>query len=688
MTFKTTVLLMLMLTLLPVISAKEAALITIDPNKITGQVNPLVFGHNIVAANWPGKGQLKVYGRHGNGLWNPTLNVPVSEAVVLSKEMGMPILRYPGGCMTHVYDWKKTVGPLNERPDYTFGLMEFLSFCKAVGAEAQICVSAYTGEPQDAADLVEFLNAPAIKKLPWALKRAAWGHPEPYNVRFFEMGNESYHGNHGDYTGLPFKILTAEQYSNWFNTTVKIMKKISPDIKTGAVIFNNAPEWDAVVMSRTKDNADFMIDHFYAVGFADWNDEGDIVKKENYLMRSCMASSMRLQCWLDSINESIETHTGKKIPLAVSEYNASILNKGKPVPYRYTLGTALFCADSVRIFLEKKNNILLANYFSYFNGFWGTIHGSTDPDKQMDLEAWERNPAFHLFKLWRNHFGTKLNAITVKSPVKEFEGGYHTPPCHECATISKTDKPVPHLFRVTSPEKTTKQFAWNTEANGNIVLKLTGMTGSAYPQVGEFNASPGHTYRLSYEGKIADGEKGMGAVLGMGLVDSRGWNKTGSAVSAEGLAKAFEWTTIQSVPLITAPECKKILILFRLRCGKDPVTAKALIRNIKLEEIPNVLPPYPLITATSSISSDNKTVYLIVFNKDLKDSIKTEIKIKYFPAKTAKIWTVSGPPTGTNTNGRKDVGLKIDGGIIPVTADGFNYDFPPCSMNAIEIYRK
>ena len=681
-------LLTLISTLLPATSAQDAS-ITIFPNKIKGKVNPLIFGHNIVAANWPRKGDLKVYGKTGNGLWNPKLKLPVSEVVTLSKAMGIPVLRYPGGCMTHVFDWKKAVGPAVNRPNYTFGLMEFLSFCKSIGAEAQICVSAYTGGPQDAADLVEFLNAPATARYPWALRRAAWGHPAPYNIRFFEMGNESYHGNHGYYTGQPFKILTAEQYSKWFNITVKMMKKVSPDIKTGAVINSNDPEWDALVMSNTKDNADFMIDHFYAVGFADWKDEGKIVKNSDYLMRSCMASAPRLQHWLKSINKTIKIHTGKKIPLVVSEYNASILNKKNPVSYRYSLGAALFCADSVRIFLQPENNVLLANYFSYFNGFWGTIHGSTNPNKKIKLEEWEKNPAFHLFKLWHTHFGKDLNAITVVSPEKEFEGGYHTPPCRKFSTEIKIIKPILHSFRINTTEKDAKQFAWYTKPNGNIILELFKMTNSAYPPIGEFYAKPGHTYRLSYEGKIINGPKEMEAILGMGLVDSRGWDKTGSAVSADGLAKSFKWKRIYSVPLITAPGCQKVSIIFRLRCGKNPVTAQALIRNIKLEEIPNSFPPYSLITAISSVSVDRKTVYLMVFNKDLKKSINTEIKIKDFSAKTAKIWTVTGPPTGTNTSGRKEVGLKARGDIIPnLKKSGFTYKFPPCSMNAIEIYNK
>lgn len=666
------------------IIAGETASIAIYPDKITGTVNPLVFGHNLVAAGWPGKGHPKTYGQTGNGLWNPKLKSPVEEAVALSKEMGISILRYPGGCMTHNFKWKETIGAPAQRPEFTFGLMEFLSFCRTVGAEPQICVSEYADSPQDAADLVEFLNAPAAPGHQWALKRAELGHHEPYNVRFFEMGNESYHGNHGDYIGIPIVTLSPEQYSEWFNTATALMKQRSPGIKTGAVLNFHDHAWNAIVISRVKNNADFMIDHFYACGFTDWKDEGIMVRNSGYLMRSCMASAVQLQAWLDELKKIIRTHAGRDIPLAVSEYNASILNKTVPVPYRYSLGAALFSADSVRIFLQPENHVLLANYWSYFNGFWGTVHGPSDPEQK--LAEWEKNPAFHLFQLWSKHFGTNLNAITVNSPEKEFEGGYLTPPCRNVSATQST-APVPQQFTITVPDKQQKGVAWHTGTDG-ITLELNNFTGSDYPELGSFEAKPGRTYRLGYEGKMVDGAKGISAILGLGLVDSRGWPQTGSAVSAEGLDKAVDWKRI-SGQMITIPGCRKMLIILRLRGGKQPVTATAMIRDIKIEELPESLPPYPVITAASSVSADRKTVYLIVFNKDLEHPVKTVIEVKDNSAASAGIWTVSGPATGTNTGGAKDVGLKVDGAVIAgLTPSGFVYEFPPCSMSAIEIQRK
>lgn len=111
---------------------------------------------------------------------------------------GLGVLRY-GGSMVNApeYRWKKMIGDRDRRPQYKgwwhpnstngFGIEDFVQFCRAAGFE---CVFAINDEetPEDAADLVEYLNGPAASE--WGKRRAANGHPEPYGVRYIEIGNE------------------------------------------------------------------------------------------------------------------------------------------------------------------------------------------------------------------------------------------------------------------------------------------------------------------------------------------------------------------------------------------------------------------------------------------------------------------------------------------------------------------
>jgi alpha-N-arabinofuranosidase len=113
----------------------------------------------------------------------------------------MPNIRWPGGCFADAYHWGNGVGPRAQRPRMrndtwgqietnAFGTHEFLDFCAQVGAEPVICGNLGSGTVQEMRDWVEYLNAPTGTIL--ANERAANGHPEPFGVRYWGVGNESW----------------------------------------------------------------------------------------------------------------------------------------------------------------------------------------------------------------------------------------------------------------------------------------------------------------------------------------------------------------------------------------------------------------------------------------------------------------------------------------------------------------
>lgn len=131
------------------------------------------------------------------------------EFKTLYKQAGFGSIRYPGGSISNLFNWKTTLGPLEQRKkqvhafynngsqkgiDPNFGLEEIADFADEVDSEIVYVYSMARGNAQDASDLIEFLNAQVGTNpnggTDWAAVRAAYGHPEPYNVRFFEIGNE------------------------------------------------------------------------------------------------------------------------------------------------------------------------------------------------------------------------------------------------------------------------------------------------------------------------------------------------------------------------------------------------------------------------------------------------------------------------------------------------------------------
>ena len=151
--------------------------------------------------------ELKVQGQ-GN-LWADTTFVLMPDdnvrrlggvdVVHLVKDLHPPIIRWggsiidPGG-----YPWKNGVGDRDARTPFRneiwgridpndVGIDEFCQFCEAVGAQPLICVSLGDGAP-NAGDLVQYCNGDATTT--WGAKRAANGHPAPYGVHYWQVGNE------------------------------------------------------------------------------------------------------------------------------------------------------------------------------------------------------------------------------------------------------------------------------------------------------------------------------------------------------------------------------------------------------------------------------------------------------------------------------------------------------------------
>jgi len=118
-----------------------------------------------------------------------------------------PCIRWPGGYYSELYRWKDGIGPQHERGAFpveawndrdvnSFGIDEFMTLCNRLNAEPIIVINTghrYSTSPQtqyieEAKHWLEYCNGPATST--WGAVRTANGHPEPYNVKYWEMGNE------------------------------------------------------------------------------------------------------------------------------------------------------------------------------------------------------------------------------------------------------------------------------------------------------------------------------------------------------------------------------------------------------------------------------------------------------------------------------------------------------------------
>ena len=186
----------------------------------------------------------------------------------LVKELGVPVIRYPGGNFVSCYDWHDGIGPKEQRPrrmDYAwatietneFGIDEFCQWAEKVGIEPMIAVNLGTGSIKDAGDLVEYCNHPGGTY--WSDLRAQNGHPEPYNIKYWCLGNEmegSWQAGH----------LSAEDYTKKALEAAKIMRWVDPSIKLVACgsSYEMLPtylEWDRVMLTELYEQVDYISTH-------------------------------------------------------------------------------------------------------------------------------------------------------------------------------------------------------------------------------------------------------------------------------------------------------------------------------------------------------------------------------------------------------------------------------------------
>ncbi|MCQ2197503.1 MAG: alpha-L-arabinofuranosidase [Bacteroidaceae bacterium] len=180
------------------------------------------------------------------------------------KQLHPTCMRWPGGGYVAQYDWRWGVGPQEKRRrwdhwmwmDYDqncFGTDEFLRFCREVNSEPVLVVSVAFERPdsefdeimENALNWLRYCNEPATGE--WGAKRAANGHPEPYNVKYWEIDNEMWE-------------MGIEKYENCVRRYSEAMRKIDPSIK---IIACGGFQEDADFIARSGNYFDYLSLHHY-----------------------------------------------------------------------------------------------------------------------------------------------------------------------------------------------------------------------------------------------------------------------------------------------------------------------------------------------------------------------------------------------------------------------------------------
>jgi alpha-L-arabinofuranosidase len=278
-----------------------------------------------------------------------------------AKNLRIPILRWPGGNFVSGYHWTDGIGPREKRPrkldlawsteeSNRFGTDEFIEYCRMLETEPYICVNMGTGTIDEAQAWVEYCNGTGGTY--WANLRRENGHDEPYNVRYWGLGNEMY----GEWQ---IGALSAENYVSKAREFAKVMRWTDPNIELVGCGLSGLTDWDRVVIEGLAPFVDYHSIHIYT-GSDDYWSNVLAPHQADRALRTTRATIERAR---------YERRVEHPIHVAYDEWNVWFREREQTsgLEERYNLSDALAVATYLNVFARHCETVKIANLAQMVN---------------------------------------------------------------------------------------------------------------------------------------------------------------------------------------------------------------------------------------------------------------------------------------------------------------------------------
>ncbi len=349
-----------------------------------------------------------------------------AEVIAALKQLHSGVYRWPGGNFVSGHEWRDAIGDPDKRPpimDHVWhavqpndvGTDEFMTLCRLLDVEAYITVNAGFGDAWSAGQLVEYVNGAATT--PMGRLRAANGHPQPYKVKFWGIGNEPW----GDWQ---LGFMPVEQFELKHDMFAKAMKKVDPSITliaagampdamtgskqakrlNGQIVpdYLSTGDWSGHLLAHCLDNIDMLSEHYYARSNQRTDlKTGEKVKIENQpLVEWMRAPATQVRSKYEHYQEYVKRIPGlktKPVPISLDEwaYTGGPFNSYKVVPAYAWAFHEMF----------RHSELFQLGGFTFATSM---IH-----EDRTDAVL---SPTGLLFKMYREHFGTIPVEVSGNSP--------------------------------------------------------------------------------------------------------------------------------------------------------------------------------------------------------------------------------------------------------------------------------
>lgn len=359
------------------------------------------------------------------------------------RQLHPAFVRWPGGNVAQDYHWEWGIGPRDQRPAWTnvawsnaiepsdFGTDEYLEFCRMIGAEPSITVNVEGAgaTAEEAAHWVEYVNGPVTSK--YGAMRSANGHPEPYHVTLWELGNEVYGRwvrGHAD----------AETYAKNAKRYAESMRAVDPSIKLIAVGESSMPDaanWDSTVIRILGKDVDYLAVHDYNTRTKDQNNRTTMMARPHEFEKH----------YSETHNLFKRISPDHPVPFVVNEWNLFY-----PSTVIQSMDGAVFASRMMNAFERSTDQVSMTSVSDLVDGWIGGII-------QASRDRVYVTPEFHAIHMYASHLGRDLIATSIESPNLDALGARQEVAAVDAvATLSRDGKAIFISLSNADPEKSLR----------------------------------------------------------------------------------------------------------------------------------------------------------------------------------------------------------------------------------------
>lgn len=405
----------------------------INPYQKISKINKDIYGHFSEHLGRCIYGGLYV----GEDSKIPNVNGMRSDVVNALKEMGIPVLRWPGGCFADEYHWKDGIGEKSSRKkmvnthwggvveDNSFGTHEFFELCRQLGCDAYINGNVGSGTVEEMNEWVEYMTFGGDS--PMSRLREKNGHKEPWKIKYFGVGNESW-GCGGN--------MEAEYYGDLFrryNTYVRDYDQNNKIYRIACGPNGDDYNWTERLLKKIGRKANGISLHYYTVPTGNWDKKGSSTGFDENEYFSTIAKAYNIERIISRHCDIMNKYDpDKKINLIVDEWGTWYdVEPGTNPGFLYQLSTmrdAVVAALSLNIFNKHSDRISMANIAQTVNVLQSVV--------LTDGEDMVLTPTYYVFKMFKEHQNNTLIGSYITTPVRE-KNGEKAPKLIESASVDE-----------------------------------------------------------------------------------------------------------------------------------------------------------------------------------------------------------------------------------------------------------